>query len=202
MLRLSTGIAMSMSCRAACERVTASMSIGEPDNVAMARCSRESATRCAAGSDAASSTSRRLAASQARWSPARGWVAASQAAPGSTTRRKVSASSMAAPLRTNGPLAVAGNSAAYVTQVPPPRPRLVSTSPESRRAAIASRNVLRLTPRRSASSRSGGSCSPCVNTPSRMAVASCSTVPSKTLPVVGRSTTSGNDVRRSAELTL
>ena len=68
------------------------------------------------------------------------------------------------------------------------------TRPESRSAAIASRRVLRLTPSRSASSRSGGSCSPSVKTPSRMAVASCSTVASKALPDAGRSTTCGSDV--------
>ena len=196
MLRRSTGMAMSMSCRAAWARVTASTSIGEPESVAIARCSRESATRCAAASGA-SSTSRRLSVSQARWSPASGWVAANHAAPGSTTRRKARASSIAAPLRTNVPVTPrddAGISAAYVTVVPPPRPRLVVTRPESRSAAMASRNVLRLTPRRSARSRSGGSCSPSASTPRRIARASCSTVFSKALPDAGRSTASGNAV--------
>src|SRR5829696_526943 len=57
---------------------------------------------------------------------------------------------------------------------------------------MASRRVLRETPSRSASSRSGGSCSPTTKTPSRMAVASCSTVVSKTFPTAGRSTASGS----------
>ena len=93
------GSPRSRSCSAACARVTASTSIGEPDSVAIARCSRESATRCAAAS-AASWTSRRrsgepgpLVARRAVGSrPA-------SAAPGSTTRRKVSASSSVAPPR-------------------------------------------------------------------------------------------------------
>ena len=47
-----------------------------------------------------------------------------------------------------------------VTTVPPPRPRVVWTSPASRRAAIASRSVARETWRMAASSRSGGRVDP------------------------------------------
>ncbi len=194
MLIRSTGIWPSSSPSAACARVTASTTIGEPVSVAMARCSRESAIRWLWTS--ASRTARHDSVSQSRWSPDRRRVAARRAAPGSTTRRKSRASSRAAPVRTGGPSSTAGSSPwprpAYVTTVPPPRPRRVVTRPESRRAAIASRRVLRETPSRSASSRSAGSCSPATKTPSRMAVASCSTVVSKTLPTAGRSTASGS----------
>ena len=78
-----------------------------------------------------------------------------------------------------------------MTTVPPPRPRRVSTIPACRSAAIASRSVARETPRRSASSRSGGRVLPSGQAPSRMPVASCSTQASKAwCPRTGRSTAS------------
>jgi len=88
--------------------------------------------------------------------------AAISAAPASTIRRKLSASSQScrwaavvrSAVRADGPWGF------MVTTVPPPRPRRVSTSPAVRRAAIASRRVARETSSRSASSRSGGSALP------------------------------------------
>ena len=49
MLTSSTGMAWSMSCRQAWTSVTAATVIGEPVTLAIARCSRESACRWAAG---------------------------------------------------------------------------------------------------------------------------------------------------------
>ena len=62
---------------------------------------------------------------------------------------------------------VAGN---LTTKVPPFRPRLVSTTPWSRRAAKASRRVAPATPNISESSASTGSRSPTRSMPSDMAV--------------------------------
>ena len=61
------------------------------------------------------------------------------------------------------------------TTVPPPRPRVVSTRPAARSAAIASRSVARETPMRSANSRSDGRLRAARVDASRIAVASCST---------------------------
>jgi hypothetical protein len=88
--------------------------------------------------------------------------AASSAAPGSTIRRKLSASSQSR--RRSGDVRAAARAVGVrglsVTTVPPPRPRVVSTSPASRSAAIASRSVARETLSRAASSRSEGSVDP------------------------------------------
>ena len=142
---------------------------------------------------------RRALLSHCRCSGVRSRLAAVNAAPGSTTRRIVSASryrpgSAATASRARRRRAsisatpVAG--AWSATSVPPPRPLRVCTSPAWRSAAIASRNVERLTRIAAASSRSGGSRSPGPNTPRRIAVASCSTVASKAFaPRTGRSRT-------------
>src|SRR5699024_8370799 len=75
--------------------------------------------------------------------------------------------------------------------VPPPRPRVVRTSPAVRSAAIASRKVARETSRRAASSRSGGNAVPSAYTPSRIAVASLPTQDSNAwCPRSGRRTAS------------
>ena len=74
-------------------------------------------------------------------------VAASAAAPGSTTRRVSSASSIATPIER--PICSTRRGRAELgdmTNVPPPRPRRDSTMPTSRNALIASRRVTRLTP--------------------------------------------------------
>ncbi len=81
--------------------------------------------------------------------------------------------------RAVGRCARTGSSGVMVTTLPPPRPRRVSTIPAVRKAVIASRRVARETSSRSASSRSDGSVVPIGWTPSRIAVASCSTQASK-----------------------
>ena len=161
MLASRTGIASSISCRVDWTEVTASTTRGDPVRVATVRWKRESACRCWAGLRAAT-TSACAFSSWARAPSSRSAAAAIWAAPGSTIRRKSRASSQSW-RRAAGTRAAArpdGVRGFRVTTVPPPRPRVVSTSPACRRAAIASRNVDRETCRRCASSRSGGSIEP------------------------------------------
>ena len=144
------------------------------------RWNRESACRCRARL-VAPDTARWAVSKVARARSVSCLDAAIAAPPGSTIRRKLRASSQSlrwaaverSAVRADGPWGF------MVTTVPPPRPRLVSTRPAVRRAAIASRRVARETSSRSASSRSGGRALPNGYTPSRMAVASCSTQASK-----------------------
>ena len=75
MLTGSDGMAMSISCRWAWTLVTASTSWSEPVSEAMARCSRESASRWSAGLPA-SSTAAWASVSMARCSSSSGWEAA------------------------------------------------------------------------------------------------------------------------------
>ncbi len=211
MLRRSTGIAMSMSCRADCDRVTASIE----HRGARQRRDREVQARVRdpvgrglggvgrppAGCRRARPAGRRRAAGSPRARPHRARPPVGRSArPASRPR---SARRCRRAPRSASRVEEEGCGAAYVTRVPPPRPRRVVTSPASRRAAIASRNVVRLTARRSASSRSGGSCSPSAMAPSRIARASCSTVFSKALPSsAGRSTASDSAVCASSSAPL
>ena len=111
--------------------------------------------------------------------------AAISAAPVSTTRRNVSASSSWAPMSR----AVLVSSSCTIgsgwrrMKVPPNRPRLVSTYPAAASSRSASRKVIRLMPSLRVSSRSGGSRSPGAYTPSLTPSSSRSTVSSKALPV-------------------
>src|SRR5208283_1902591 len=67
--------------------------------------------------------------------------------------------------------------------VPPNRPRLVSTYPAAASSRSASRSVIRLMPSLRVSSRSGGSLSPGAYTPSLTPSSRRSTVSSKAFPV-------------------
>ena len=77
-----------------------------------------------------------------------------------------------------------GGGGGRMTNVPPNRPRLVSTYPAAHSSRSASRSVIRLTPSLLVSSRSAGSRSPGAYTPSLIPSSSRSTVSSNALPVL------------------
>ena len=131
MLASSTGIALSISCSVDWTDVTASTTRGEPVRAAMVRWKRESACRWAAGGrggDRLVGRSRaRRAAASSRSRARRGRPRRAPRSGGSRARR---ASRRAA--RTYAGRARAdGRRRLSVTTVPPPRPRVVSTSPAS-----------------------------------------------------------------------
>ena len=158
--------------------------VGQP-----ARCAARS--RCASRGSGAGWPGRRRSACGS---------AASAAAPGSTTRRSARASSRLCAIDCS---IFARDACALPGRRHDERARrraraAIRPGRPSRSALIASRRVTRLTPKVSASSRSGGSRSPSTSTPSRMPWASRSTVTSKAL----RTGTGENTVRAHSASTL
>ncbi len=147
MFASSTGMASSISCRSPCTVVTASIARGDPVSEAIVRWNRESACRCSAGlcgSVTTNSAACELPCCSMSERPGRGergGAGLDDPAVGRArraSRRRFLAETRAA-ARADG---VRGR---RVTTVPPPRPRVVSTSPASRSAAMASRSVARET---------------------------------------------------------
>ena len=143
MLASSTGIDSSISCSDACTEVTASMIRVEPVRAATVRWKRESAWRCSAGRRR---RRHRVVGLRSRARSGVGEVAARRpgrprrarrpgGSPGASSQSRRCSAETRAALRANVPRA------RRVTTVPPPRPRVVSTSPAWRSAAIASRRV-------------------------------------------------------------
>ena len=159
MLVSSTGIASSISCSVACTEVTASTVRGESVSEATVRWKRESACRCCGRLARRGHVGVRLLELGGRdvVETARGGQVRPRRARRSGGTPARPASPGAGPAVIRAAARADGVPGLRVTTVPPPRPRVVSTSPAWRSAAIASRSVARETCSRSARSRSAGS---------------------------------------------
>ena len=186
MLRRSTGIALSMLVqRRPGHAVTASMSSGEPDRVATARWNRRVGLPVRGGVRRRRGRPRALlAAARRRWSAASARVRRERRGAGLDDAAEVQRVEQAPRRLRHGPRRPCPGSGRRSRRPCRRRGRAWSRTRPGRRAARRSPRAGWRGRRRAArrARARAAACSPSVKTPSRIAVASCSTLASKALP--------------------